>query len=85
MSITTYSGFTYGHEISSSNEFINFDDGAGEVSEQIEIGSYTLNDFLDKVLEAFNSGGTQEYSGTIDRLTRKITVSAASNFSLLVI
>jgi len=84
MSITTYSGFTYGHEISSSNEFINFDDGAGEVSEQIEIGSYTLNDFLDKVLEAFNSGGTQEYSGTIDRSTRKITVSAASNFSLLV-
>jgi len=84
MSISSYSGFTYGHEISSSNDYINFDEGAGEISSQIEIGSYTLNDFLGKVLEAFNAEGGQEYSGTIDRLTRKITISAASNFALLV-
>jgi len=84
MSIITYSGFTYGHEIYSSNEFINFDEGGGEISAQIEIGSYTLNDFLGKVLEAFNAEGGQEYSGSIDRLTRKVTISAPSNFSLLV-
>jgi hypothetical protein len=48
MSINSYSGFTYGHEISSSNDYINFNEGAGEISSQIEIGSYTLNDFLAK-------------------------------------
>jgi hypothetical protein len=84
MSIKSYSGFTYGHEINSSNDYINFDEGGGEVASQIEIGSYTLNNFLGKVLEAFNAEGGQEYSGTIDRATRKITITATTNFDLLV-
>jgi hypothetical protein len=84
MSITTYSGFNYGHEISNSNDYINFSEGGSELSTQIEIGSYTLNDFLGKVLEAFNAEGGQEYTGTIDRATRKITITSIGNFELLV-
>lgn len=84
MSITSYSGFTYGHNITSANDYLNFDDGVGEVGAQIDVGAYTLNDFLGKVLEAFNAEGTQEYTGSIDRITRKITIEALANFDLLV-
>lgn len=85
MTIKSYSGFTYGHEINNSNDYINFsENGVDEIATQIEIGSYTLNDFLGKVLEAFNAEGGQEYTGSIDRSTRIITISAASNFDLLV-
>lgn len=84
MSIKTYSLFTYGHDITNINDFIDFNEGAGEIATQIEIGSYTLQDFLSKILEAMNTGGNQEYTGTINRTTRKITISATSNFDLLV-
>jgi hypothetical protein len=84
MAITTYSGFTYGHEINSDNDFINFDEGVGEISTQIEIGSYTLESFLSAILVALNENGTQEYDGSIDRETRRITIFSVANFDLLV-
>jgi len=84
MAITTYSGFTYGHEINSSNDFINFNEGSGELQTQIEVGSYTLDSFLSAVLSAFNAEGSQEYTGSIDRETRKITIESIANFDLLV-
>ena len=85
MSIFTYSGFTYGHTIDSENQYINFEDGTGELSATVEFGSYTLQQFTEKVAQAMNSATlTQEYFVTVDRETRLITVSSAGNFDLLV-
>ena len=83
MTIKTKCAFTYGHTIDPNNQIINFDEGSGEISASIAIGEYTLNDFADAVASALNSSGTQEYSVSVDRSTRKLTVSAASSFTLL--
>jgi hypothetical protein len=87
MSITTYSAFNYGHTVTEDNQYINFseDGGLTELGAQIDIGSYSLGDFINKVSEAINHiAQVQEYTVALDRSTRKITISAASNFDLLI-
>lgn len=85
MSIKTYSGFIYGHDISNLNQYINFrEDGVNELGAQIRVGSYTLENFVNAVSVAMNDAGQLEYAVTIDRSTRKITISSTSNFDLLV-
>jgi len=86
MSLKTYSVFYYGHDITDENQFINFseDGGLTQISAPIDIGSYTITTFVAKVLNAMNEYGGQEYSATLDRATRKITITAPSNFDLLV-
>lgn len=80
-----YSGFIYGHTITANNQWIDFtENGVTELSIQIDFGSYTLTEFVSKVIRAMNEIGTQVYTASLDRLTRKITISAAGNFDLLV-
>lgn len=85
MAITTRSAFTYGHTITEDNQYINFtENGIDELASTIEVGSYYLNEFIDKIALALNEIGDNTYSVTIDRSTRKITISADANFDLLV-
>jgi len=81
--IKTYSAFVYGHTITDSNKYIDFNEGAGELTAVIAIGSYTLSDFATAASSAINAIGTQEYTVSINRATRKLTISAASNFDVL--
>lgn len=83
MGIKTYSAFIYGHTINETNRFFDFDEGAGELTAEIEIGSYSLNDFIAAVSTAINKKGTQEYTINLDRTERKITISAPGTFTLL--
>ena len=85
MAITTRSAFTYGHDITEDNQFINFmEDGVTELSATIEVGSYYLNEFTDKIAQALNEIGDNTYTVTLARATRKFTISADANFDLLV-
>ena len=85
MAITTRSAFTYGHTIDDDNQYINFsENGVDELAATIDIGSYTLNDFADKIAQALNEIGDNTYSVTLDRDTRLYTISADNNFDLLV-
>jgi hypothetical protein len=85
MAINTRSAFTYGHTITDDNSFINFsENGIDELSATIEIGSYTLDQFKDAVAGALNEIGNNEYLVSIDRTTRKITITADATFNLLV-
>ena len=83
MGIKTYSAFNYGHTIDDDNNLIDFNEGALDLVGEIEIGSYSLGEFVDAVSIALNNAGTQEYTVSIDRATRLISISASSNFSLL--
>ncbi len=87
MALNNYSAFYYGHTINKNNRYLNFRD-AGIVdpvqySGILEVGSFTLTQFGDKVAAAMNAQGTQEYTVTLDRDTRKFTISADTNFELL--
>lgn len=83
MSLSTHSKFYYGFEVGSDNLYIDFDEGSGELSAVVEVGSYTLTQFADKIQSALNETGTLEYVVTVDRATRKLTISADANFDLL--
>jgi hypothetical protein len=85
MAITTRSKFTYGHNITENNQYINFtENGIDELSATIEVGSYSFSEFGDAVAVAMNAIGDNEYTTTVDLLTQKITISSDASFDLLV-
>lgn len=85
MSLTTFSGFIYGHDISEDNQFIDFnEDGSTEIGAQIRIGSYTLADFVDAVSNAMNDAGDNTYTVTVDRSSGLITITGSDLFNIMV-
>ena len=83
MGISTYSSFTYGHTITTDNQLINFSEGGPQLTATMPIGSVSLADFVPLIATALNNVGGQEYSTSLDRTTRKITISSVGNFELL--
>ncbi len=84
MSLTTFSTFYYGHEITTDNNNLDFDEGFGELTAEIAVGTYSLTDFMTAVQDAFNSAGSNIYIVSLNRATRKVTVSADNPFDLLI-
>jgi hypothetical protein len=84
VSITTKSLFFYGHEIDETNFSWDFSEGGAEIQGSLNIGDYTLTEFAAEIERAMNAVGGQEYTVTVDRATRKITITAPGNFELLV-
>lgn len=84
MSLKTFSAFFYGHNVNKENLWLDFSEVGPEIAAQIQIGSYTLTQFVSKVSDAMNEVGDNTYSLSLDRNTRKITISADNNFDLLV-
>jgi hypothetical protein len=85
MAIGTFSQFYYGHVVTRDNFYINFKEGAGpELTAEIEVGSYTLTEFLVAIKTALDLAGALTYTVSVDRSTRLITISTTSTFSLLV-
>lgn len=79
-----YSAFNYGHTITSSNRYLNFSEGGPQLLATLPIGSYILGEVPGLIASALNEIGGQEYSVALDRTTRKLTISAPSNFELLI-
>jgi hypothetical protein len=88
MALKRYSAFYYGHTVEDNNSYINFRDaGTGaalQYSGIVDVGSYTLTGFGNKVAQALNEVGSQIYTVTLDRVTRRFTISAPNNFELLI-
>ena len=83
MSLTTHSKFYYGHEVTSDNYRIDFDEGSGELTADLNIGTYTLTEFVAEVKRALDAAGALTYTVTVNRGTRIITIAASGNFDLL--
>lgn len=83
--LNTYSGFTYGHTITDENKYIDFDEGAGQLTAELSVGSYSLGEFILEVSTAINFAGGQEYTVGIDRATRILTISSIASFDLLTV
>lgn len=84
MSLTTFSTFYYGHTITDSNQYLDFDEGGDELTATIAIGTYSLEEFAVAVKTALDAAGALTYTVSVNRATRVMTISAGSNFSLLV-
>lgn len=82
--IKTFGKFYYGHTVTNLNRRIDFKEGAGpDLMATVDIGEYSLTDFLDAVSSALNLAGSETYTVTVDRTTRLITISATGSFTLL--
>ena len=83
MSLSTFSLFYYGFEITRNNNIINFDEGGGELTATISIGKYTATTLQTAVKTALDAVGADTYTVVFDRVTRKYTISSTGTFSLL--
>jgi len=86
MALKKYSAFYYGHTISRNNRYLNFGESYIDPDQRaglLDIGSFTLTEFGNRVAKAMNTEGSQEYTVTLDRATRLFTISAPNNFELL--
>jgi len=83
MSIRTNSVFYYGHEVTNENNRIDFDEGGGELTAELNVGSYTAEEYGVEVRRALDAAGAFTYAVTFNRTTRQFTISASGNFELL--
>jgi hypothetical protein len=83
MSLTTFSKFYYGFDITSSNNLIDFDEGSGEITATLVVDSYTATEFAAALEVAMNAVGDLTYTVTFNRTTQKLVIAADGNFSLL--
>lgn len=82
--INTKSSFYYGYTVTANNFALDFDEGLGELDASVAIKNYSFTTLANGVAVALNNKGSQTYSVTLNRETRKYTISASSNFDLLV-
>lgn len=82
--IQTHSKFYYGFTVLPAAQYIDFDEGAGPLSAELQIGQYTLTEFAAEIARAMNDVGELTYTVTVNRVTRAITIAADGNFELLI-
>jgi hypothetical protein len=78
-----YSQFFYGFTVTQANNKIDFNEGSGEIQGNLAVGLYSLETFAQEVVRAMNAAGSQSYTATVNRVTRKISISALNSFTLL--
>lgn len=82
--ITTLSSFYYGTKVTRLNRALDFSEGGGpEIQASLNIGDYTLEDFALEIQRAMRIAGSLSYTVTVNRNTRRITITAPSDFELL--
>lgn len=82
--IQTLSMFYYGHSVKQDSQYLDFDEGNGELTAQLPIGDYTLEEFAEAVADAMTEAGTQDYVAYTTRGTSPvINISAGNNFDIL--
>jgi hypothetical protein len=80
--INTMSAFYYGHTVTEENIYINFIEDNLEKVAILNVGTYSLSEFAFEVARALTVAGEQDYVVTVDRATRKLTISAPNPFEL---
>lgn len=84
MAITTTPKFYYIDRVTATNNLLNFDEGALELTATIPSSAYSVSQLATAVQTQMNAVGSQTYTVSLDRDTREITISAAGNFDLLI-
>lgn len=84
MSLKSHSVFYYGYQITETNQYINFKEGAGpQKTAIIPVGTYSLTRLLQVVAASLNSASSVTWGFTVNRQTRIIQILADSTASLL--
>lgn len=81
--IKTLSRFFYGTAVTRLVWAVDFNEGAGELQATLAVGNYSLTEYGVELQRALRAAGSQAYVVSLNRTTRKFTISAPLNFSLL--
>lgn len=83
--IDTDSVFYYGQVVTAEpyNGYLDINEGGGDLQVGLDAASYTLTSLAIALRNALNTQATLEYTVSVDRASRKFTISATANFSLL--
>lgn len=84
MSITTLSQFYFDFDVENESKFLDFDEGGGELTATIQLGSFTPTNIAIAIQTAMNAVGGLTYIVTFNRAARTFTISAGSAFDLLI-
>lgn len=84
MSLTTFSIFYYDYEVDSDNFQISFDEGSGELTADVDLGSYTATEIAQAVKTAMDATGALIYTVVFNRTDRSFEISSTAPFDLLV-
>lgn len=84
MAIFTKSAFRYGWIITDNNNYIDINEGSGEVNIELNVGSYTPATLVNELSAKLNTFLANDYTVSFDRDTRifTITEAGANNFDL---
>lgn len=82
--VLNFSKFYYGHTVTEENNKIDFKEGAGPALQAtLTNGEYTLTEYCAEIQRALNEAGALNFTVTVNRSTRLITIAASGVFSLL--
>jgi hypothetical protein len=84
MSLTTFSVFYFGHTVTAENNKIDFKEAVPELTATLNVGTYSLTDFVSEIKRALDAAGANTYTVSVNRTTRFITISTTATFELLV-
>lgn len=82
--INTWSKIYFGFEVTPDNSSLSFSEGGPELIGTVRQGRYAPTLGLTRAADAMNDAGSQVYAMTMDRSSRRVTISAAAPFELLV-
>lgn len=77
------SAFIYGYTVEDSQKSFYFNEGVGVQSFDVDAKGWALDDLRLEIQNRLNDNGDLSYSVTVDRATRKFTITADSAFDLL--
>ncbi|HUV39029.1 MAG TPA: hypothetical protein VMY39_05415 [Planctomycetota bacterium] len=68
--------------VDATNNKVDFDEGAGELTGTVASGSYNATTLCAAIKAALDDAGALTYTVTFDAVTKKFTISAATEFAL---
>jgi hypothetical protein len=82
--IFSKSAFIFDIVVNETNQFFDFTEGLDDFTATLRVGRYTLTTIASEVTRAMNEVSSNNYSASINRTRRVITISGDANFELLV-
>lgn len=77
--------FYYGNVVEETSNTLRVNEGTGDIDVAISNGRYSLSNYLQAVTDALNTSLVNEYTITLDRDTRLVTINGSGVFSLKVL
>lgn len=83
MALSTYSVFYFGIEVTGSTKWLDLSEGGPEINIEFTPKSYSLSELANELSTKLNTDGSLDYTVTVDRNARLLTISASGSFEFL--